>query len=318
MNTGFLLVLSIFVQYILVFLIHLIIPTPESSTWFILIRTAFLSVMAVFLPAYFFLKKEKKSYFTDCFLNVKPSVLMPLSFFIGMCTQYVGIAINLPVKYGIYLLTDKLSQNPLTVSDIPLFIGSVIVICLVPAIFEEVMFRGIVFNYFRQYGEKAAIIISAILFAMMHLDYGNTMGTFALGIVAGLMVKHTNRLIYPMIAHFAMNLVSVIISYISEFEMATGVYNDLFYMFILVSIPLLIYLLRLFKNNSIPLPYADADKHNLVHEEIIEIDEENSIRIFEHDVKENNLKMAFSDLFSNPYTYIFIILYLYIGVTKLL
>lgn len=318
MNTSFLLVLSIFIQYILVFFIQLIFPSPANPVWFTLIRSAFLSVMAVFLPAYFYLKKEKKSYFSDCFLNVKPSVLMLLSFLIGMCTQYVGIAINLPVKYGLYLLTDKLPENSLAVSNIPLFIATTVVICLIPAIFEEVMFRGIIFNYFRQYGEKAAIVVSAILFAVMHLDYGNTMGTFALGIVAGLLVKHTNRLIYPMIAHFAMNLVSVTVSYISEFEMIMGVYNDIFYMFILVSIPLIIYLLRLFKNNSIPLPYADTDKHNLVHEEIIEIDEENSIRIFEHDVKENNLKMAFSDLFSSPYTYIFLILYLYIGGTKLL
>ncbi len=318
MNTSFLLVLSIFVQYILVFFIQLIFPSPENPVWFTLIRSAFLSVAAVFLPAYLFLIKEKKSYFTDCFLNVKPSVLIVLSFLIGICTQYVGIAFNLPVKYGIYLLTDKLSQNNLIVSDIPLFITATIVICLIPAVFEEVMFRGIVFNYFRQYGEKAAIIISAILFSVMHLDFGNTVGTFVLGIVAGLLVKYTNRLIYPMIAHFAMNLVSVTVSYISESEMATGIYNDIFYMFILVSIPLIIYLLRLFKLNSISLPYEDCDKHNMVHEEIIEIDEENSIRIFEHDIKENNLKMAFADLFASPYTYIFLVLYLYIGGTKLL
>lgn len=317
MNVCFLLVLSVLMQYLFAFLIKLLLPQLVGITWFGFLQITVVSVISVFLPTYLYLKDEKKDYFTDCFEKVKISSLIPIAAGIGICGQYTGIAANIPINYLIYCAGGEIGGNIPDINSVPLLIAGIFVMCLIPAVFEEVLFRGVVFNYFRQYGTKAAIIISAILFAVMHLDFSNFSGTFVLGIICGIMVKHTNRLIYPMITHFCLNLVSVISTYISNFEVIHNLYNDLFYMFVIVSIPLIIYLLGLFKQYAVSHAYADQEKYEAVNERIIEINEENSIKIIEHDVKENNLGMAFKNLFSTPYLYILLILFIYIGGTKL-
>jgi len=317
MNVCFLLVLSVLMQYLFAYLIRLLMPQLVGITWFSFLQITVLSIVTVFIPTYLYIKDEKKKYFTDCFENVKISILVPLAAGIGICGQYTGIAANMPVNYIIYCAGGKIGGNVPDINSVPLLIMGIIVMCLIPAVFEEVLFRGVIFNYFRQYGTRAAIIISAILFAVMHLDYSNLFGTFLLGIICAIMVKHTNRLIYPMIAHFFLNLVSVISTYITNFEIIKNLYNDLFYMFVIVSVPLIIYLLGLFKQYAVSNSYADQEKYETVNEHVIEINEENSIKIIEHDVKENNIRMAFRSLLSTPYFYILMILFIYIGGTKL-
>ena len=182
MNVCFLLVLSIALQYLFGFLIKLLVPQLSGITWFVYFYTGIASLLAIFLPAYLYLKDEKKSYFTDCFSGVKPSKLMLISAGIGIAAQYVGIAVNMPVNILVRLLGFDITNNLPEITSISLVIGGIIAMCVIPAVFEEVMFRGVIYNYFRQFGERAAILISAILFSMMHLDFTNTLGTFLLGI----------------------------------------------------------------------------------------------------------------------------------------
>ena len=317
MNVCFILVLSVVLQYLLSFIVKLLLPQFVGSTAFGYFYTALVSVITVFLPAYLYLKDEKKDYFTDCFSKVKPSVNMLIAAAIGICAQYVGIAVNLPVNILISSLGGDISNNPPVISGVGLLIGGIIVMCVIPAVLEEILFRGIVFNYFRPFGEKSAILISALLFSVMHMDYTNTLGTFLLGIICGILVKHTNRIIYPMITHFAMNLVSVVSTYLANYEIAYNIYNDYFVVLILVAIPLTFYLMGIFKQRAVKLPYSDEDKLGKTTEKIIEINEESSIRIIEHDIRENNLKMAFSKLLKSPYFYILLALYIFIGGTKI-
>lgn len=313
MNICFILVLSIISQLVFGYFIKILFPGLIGVTWFSFLQIGILSVISVFVPGYLYLKKQKKAYFTDCIKDIKIDILIPLSFAIGVCSQYLSIASNLPVNYLISFLGKNVDGNVPQVTNFGLYLISLIVVCLMPAIFEEVLFRGIIFNKGREYGIKSAIILSSFLFAIMHFDFSNFFGTLVLGIIAGLMVKYTNRLIYPMITHFAMNFTSATLSFITNNEMIENLHNDLFFIFIIISIPLSIYLMRIFKEKSVEYTYVDEDKYELTRENIIQINEEESIRIIEHDIKENNIMLMLKELCSSVYFYIIVILFIYLG-----
>lgn len=313
MNICFILVLSILSQLLFGYFIKILFPGLVGVAWFSFLQIGILSVISVFVPGYLYLKKQNRSYFTDCFKNVKIDILIPLSFFIGICSQYLSIASNLPVNYLISFLGKDISSNVPHITNFGVYLISLVVVCLMPAIFEEVLFRGIIFNKGREYGKKAAIILSAVLFAIMHFDISNFFGTLVLGIISGVMVKYTNRLIYPMITHFGMNFTSATLSFVTNNEMIENLHNDLFLIFIIISIPLIIYLMRIFKEKSVEYPYVDEDKYELTRENVIQINEEESIRIIEHDIKENNIGLMIKELCSSLYFYIIVILFIYLG-----
>lgn len=317
MNVCFILVLSIILQLLFGFLTDLLFPGLSQVAWMYFMKAAVLSVLTVFLPAYLYLKDEKKGYFNDCFKDIKPGILCLLSLGIGVCGQYTGILVNFPVRILITLLGGDVGYNLPPINTSGSFVTAVIVMCILPAVFEEVLFRGVVFNYFRQFGKKAAVIISSLLFAIMHFDYSNFFATFLLGLICAYMICWTNRIIYPMIAHFAVNFISVLSTYIQNFDIANNFYIDCLPVFFLVSVPLIIYLLMLFKSKAVYMPYHDQGKYETVVENVIPIGEGSSIKIIEHDIKENNMGMAFKKLYGSVYFYILLLLFIYLGGTDI-
>jgi membrane protease YdiL (CAAX protease family) len=95
----------------------------------------------------------------------------------------------------------------------PAFLGIAIVI-FAPA-FEETLFRGFLFEGFRQsrIGPIGAIGLTALGWALLHIQYGfYDMGTmFALGIVLGIVRFKTDSLWSPLIMHAFNNLVAMVL-----------------------------------------------------------------------------------------------------------
>ena len=85
-----------------------------------------------------------------------------------------------------------------------------IVISAVPAFCEEFLFRGAILSNCRPFGRTNAIIISAVLFALMHQNAGQLLYTFAAGIVLGLVYEYTGSIWNCTILHLINNFVSVV------------------------------------------------------------------------------------------------------------
>lgn len=86
----------------------------------------------------------------------------------------------------------------------------VIGVGLLPGFFEELLFRGILIKGSENKGRHFAIIYTAFLFALLHLNPYNFVGPFLLGILFGHMLYATNSVIPGMIAHATNNLMAVI------------------------------------------------------------------------------------------------------------
>ncbi len=85
-------------------------------------------------------------------------------------------------------------------------------IALVPAVCEEVMFRGYVLRAFeKQWGVWSAILVSGVIFGLFHLQLSNLLPLAALGILLALVTWLSGSLVPAMAAHFVNNGAAVVL-----------------------------------------------------------------------------------------------------------
>jgi len=92
----------------------------------------------------------------------------------------------------------------------------IICLALLPAIVEELFFRGLIFHGLLRHGRVVAIIASAVMFSLMHLSPLQTASQLILGIVLAMVYLARGNIIYPMILHFINNFVIITYTYIMQ------------------------------------------------------------------------------------------------------
>jgi membrane protease YdiL (CAAX protease family) len=134
------------------------------------------------------------------------SVLTPAVF---MC---FGAAVLGSYAYGITaLILDALFGIVLHTPDIMLPVGPVatalylVRMILVPAVFEELLFRGAVMQPLRRFGDSFALFCSALVFGAAHQNLAQGMSGFCFAIVIGFFVLRTGSVFTGIVAHFTHN-----------------------------------------------------------------------------------------------------------------
>ncbi len=95
---------------------------------------------------------------------------------------------------------------------------NIFLIALIPAIGEEFVFRGIVQKLFRQWTGNVhlGVIIAAVLFSAMHLQFFGFLPRLLLGLLLGYMFVYTRNIWVPVFAHFFNNAAAVIIYFLAH------------------------------------------------------------------------------------------------------
>lgn len=113
--------------------------------------------------------------------------------------NFVGIALAL-------LLTGGKAEN--RVSDV-VTSGNVwetiLFVVIIAPIMEEWLFRKQILGRLRAYGEKRAIVFSALVFALFHMNVFQFFYAFGLGLVFGYMYVRTSKLRYSILLHMLVN-----------------------------------------------------------------------------------------------------------------
>lgn len=85
---------------------------------------------------------------------------------------------------------------------------------LIPAITEETLFRGFLQSSLEQeYKPAKAIIITSLIFAILHFNPIGFIPLICIGIYLGFVAYATNNLILPMIIHFVNNTFAILMIY---------------------------------------------------------------------------------------------------------
>lgn len=79
-------------------------------------------------------------------------------------------------------------------------------VAVLAPIFEEWLFRKQIISRTRRYGERLAIVLSALMFALFHLNLFQFFYAFGLGLMFGYVYTRTSNLLYPIAMHMVINL----------------------------------------------------------------------------------------------------------------
>lgn len=213
--------------------------------------------------------------------NIKDTLrLSPL----GIVNIVFIILISVCIQPTIYFLSsvssllfpNEISQYLNSYSDTGT-IWLIIALAVLPAVFEEISYRGIVFSNYGNVNIKKAALATGFIFAIAHLSAQQFLYAFFLGVVFCIMVYYTKSIFSSMLSHFIINGMQVWIFKISLLYTAqTGTvspevtpYSAVLYMgaAFVISLPVLLFVfLNFIKfNTSHNKDFYLADETVLLH-----------------------------------------------------
>jgi membrane protease YdiL (CAAX protease family) len=78
-----------------------------------------------------------------------------------------------------------------------------------PAVAEEIFFRGLITKALSVKGKVFAVLGSAVIFALFHASLEQLLYPFFMGIFLAIMYLETKNLVIPIIIHFVNNLIAI-------------------------------------------------------------------------------------------------------------
>lgn len=159
------------------------------------------------------------------------------SVLIGIAAQPVASLLNAPVLKYLYNHTGSVPEQriatPETAGGLLL---SMLVVALMPAVFEELLMRGIVLFSIEESGYHLSLVVTAFLFALLHNDMTNLLGAFFLGVVLCYVVWMTQSIIAGIITHFAFNAFGMLLNYTIQAYAAAAPWlgGDVFYAILVI------------------------------------------------------------------------------------
>jgi membrane protease YdiL (CAAX protease family) len=101
----------------------------------------------------------------------------------------------------------------LDTTDPVVILYNIFLIAIVPAVGEELLFRGGIQNLLIRWlkNPHVAIIATAILFSAMHMQFLTFLPRFVLGLVLGYLMVYGRSIWYSIIGHFTNNFLSLVV-----------------------------------------------------------------------------------------------------------
>lgn len=82
--------------------------------------------------------------------------------------------------------------------------------CLLGPLLEELLYRGVLLQGLRRYNERFAVIVSALIFGLMHQNYQQFVLGFTLGLILAAVTIRTGSIVPAVITHIIVNTTATI------------------------------------------------------------------------------------------------------------
>lgn len=182
-----------------------------------------------FLPVYFFAlicyRKPAKFIGFNTNINYKQILILlgilVLTFPLSVTLAEINKIIPIPKNWTDYFKAKEAAREAqeaalININSFSKYIISLIVIGLLPGLFEEVGFRAglqnILVRWFK--GPWIAIIITSMVFSLVHLSYYGFLVRFALGVILGFIFYYSENIWLSAFFHFLFNGLQVTSLYV--------------------------------------------------------------------------------------------------------
>lgn len=178
-----------------------------------IITSLLLGQAIIFVPAALFvLFSREKINAVLGFRKIKISSILMIILF-----TYLMLPITTVINAVSMLFVDNtVTQMSGAVLQMPMALMVLLMGVLGP-LSEEMIFRGMVFGGYKKSGNTVkAIILSALLFGLMHMNFNQAAYAIFLGVVMAVLVEATGSLWGSVVFHMTVNIENVMLMYISR------------------------------------------------------------------------------------------------------
>lgn len=199
--------------------------SPVGKDWYLLL-SACVTPFALAVSGLVFCKVFGENVKEVCRMErTKPkyylyAVLLVAACFFGL-SSLNGLFIGFLTEHFGY----KPSETSLPSFSALNFILTVVTVCVLPALFEEFFFRGILTRSLSGSGRLTASLIAGVYFSLFHMNPAQTPYQFVTGFCFCLLALDSGSVFPAVVAHFLNNFVIVLLNYIvPSFNGFTGVW----------------------------------------------------------------------------------------------
>ncbi|MDW7669891.1 MAG: type II CAAX endopeptidase family protein [Bacillota bacterium] len=170
----------------------------------------FTHLLSIFAPSFLLMLIMKKDIKKLYFLNTPKNIRY---FFWGILLWIGAIILSgIYTYYAVkFMPTDELIESFDYIFSQTTLTQQIIIMAAVPAVIEELFFRGVIlFSMMKKTNIVIAVLVSSLLFSLMHFSIIKIFPTFLLGGIFAYVVYKTNSIIPAMVLHFVNNSMSII------------------------------------------------------------------------------------------------------------
>ena len=176
---------------------------------------AVFSICIIFIPFCFsFVFQKKRGLIKELPLGTpndgKAAVLLVFIGVMSCVAASYATGILTSAVENIFGVTFTLPESDTVYNSVPLFLLATLGTAIVPAFIEEFAIRGTVMQPLRKYGDKFAIVMSALVFGLMHGNMVQIPFAFLAGLAIGYAVTVTGSMWVGVAIHFLNNFISVL------------------------------------------------------------------------------------------------------------
>ena len=170
-------------------------------------------------------EKEKISFakcaaYTLCAISLSRIMAYFSAFFSAVVSAVLSL-------FSENLVLDSAAFDVASPSTLGGFVIELFAVALLPAVFEELFFRGVMLSELTKYGKSFAICASAVFFALSHGSAEQMMYSFVYGLIFGYAVVKTGSLMLGMIMHFVNNALSCTVIYLEGVFEGSRIFEDI-------------------------------------------------------------------------------------------
>jgi len=195
------------VIFIVSFILFFITDNPASEEWItFLVSVSFLLYLMYQTKKWNFIYNEQPMHTTMTkgrwakYLSITACFQLITVVFTAILLTIVYLVFEEHIRelFSFFPMTDVEDVRPSLLVYILFFIN----ICILAPIYEEMLFRGILLRRFTlRWSPQKSIIVSSIIFGIIHLNPINAVFAFALGCVLGYAYLKTKNIVIPILLH---------------------------------------------------------------------------------------------------------------------
>ena len=198
--------------YLLLILTRLIPADVMDSTVKLFFALIILELLVFALPVFFYSRMQERDYIKELPFYFFSTKFTPFLVSMGFLMLAGGLVINALFYFCGFGSASYASLGSFILSDVsidnnPLYV--LIAYGALPALCEEVLFRGILIHEYKKYSFPTAAIISSLAYAFCYFDLSALPFYFLSGLILAYIIRMTGSLFAAILTRFAVNVASI-------------------------------------------------------------------------------------------------------------